>query len=593
MSSKPGEPPTDVGESVIGIFAVVLLVFTGVVHLAATLALLLTGHSPHVPLSESGQALLHPWNPAWLYRELHPRPLPWLTNLLAGLLTVAVVAVVYKLWRRFHHPAGEGLATRAQLRLGLGRSTQLGRAHLSRPSLAGVPPRQRDATSSLMRLGVAACGVGLWAQHEDSMIVVAPPRMGKTMFVAAGLVLDAPGPVAATSTKADLLSVTAGMRQQHGQVLVWDPEGISTWPHRLRWSPVTGCEDSQEAARRAAALVAGVSMGQVRGAGFFAHTAETVLRCLLHAAALKPGGTIADVVGWVANPADQEPFELLGRSPSVPQWRRDLDTFTRSAAKETNDSTRMTVALALDSLASPQVLQACSPAAGEAFDVEKFLVSRDTLYLLSAAEGQSTAPLTTAFVDFLTQAAKRRSQLCPQGRLDPPLRLVLDEAPNIAPLPGLAGLMADSGGRGITTIVFTQSFSQLRARWDKDKAGAIWATATIKLVLGGLAEADDLDHLSRLCGDRDVATRSVTSSERGGVSSSSATRRDRVMPANKIHELEVGTGLLLYRQLPPTLVRLTPWWQRSDLAQIAAEKQRVETLPLAIPSPASPMEVGS
>ena len=52
-------------------------------------------------------------------------------------------------------------------------------------------------------------GKVLYVQHEDSMWVYAPQRSGKTLYIAVGIVLDAPGPVLATSTKNDLLMYTA------------------------------------------------------------------------------------------------------------------------------------------------------------------------------------------------------------------------------------------------------------------------------------------------------------------------------------------------------------------------------------------------
>ena len=109
----------------------------------------------------------------------------------------------------------------------------------------------------------------------------------------------------------------------------------------------------------------------------------------------------------------------------------------------------------------------------------------------------STAPLVTAFAAAVVSAARRHSQTLPGGRLNPPLTLVLDEAANVAPLPDLPTLMADGGGRGITTWTFVQSFSQLRSRWGRDGADTIWGASTAKIILGGCTEADDLERISR------------------------------------------------------------------------------------------------
>jgi type IV secretory pathway TraG/TraD family ATPase VirD4 len=71
-------------------------------------------------------------------------------------------------------------------------------------------------------------------------------------------------------------------------------------------------------------------------------------------------------------------------------------------------------------------------------------------------------------------------------------------------------LMSDGGGRGMSTWAFVQSFAQLRARWGRDGADSIWGASSIKLLLGGCTEADDLEKISRVVGDRRVQRQSHT-----------------------------------------------------------------------------------
>lgn len=78
-------------------------------------------------------------------------------------------------------------------------------------------------------------------------------------------------------------------------------------------------------------------------------------------------------------------------------------------------------------------------------------------------------------------------------------------------LPDLPVMMSDGGGRGISTWAFVQSFAQLRARWGRDGADSIWGASSIKLLLGGCTEADDLERISRVVGERRVRRQSHTS----------------------------------------------------------------------------------
>jgi type IV secretory pathway TraG/TraD family ATPase VirD4 len=210
---------------------------------------------------------------------------------------------------------------------------------------------------------------------------------------------------------------------------------------------------------------------------------------------------------------------------------------------------------AVDALADPRVLDACSPLAGEQFDVATFLADGGTLYLLGTTGAQLTvAPLVTALVEALVDAGRQRASTQPGGRLDPPLTLLLDEAANIAPIPSLPNLLADGGGSGITTVCVLQSLAQARARWGLPGADAIWDSATTKLVLGGLAHTEDLSRISKLAGEIDDPVRTRSTGPTG--------------PAESVSP--PGHALGLARRTPPVHALLTPWWKGPHAQHIHA-----------------------
>jgi type IV secretory pathway TraG/TraD family ATPase VirD4 len=221
------------------------------------------------------------------------------------------------------------------------------------------------------------------------------------------------------------------------------------------------------------------------------------------------------------------------------------------------------------------VLDACSPPPDAQFQPEQFLREHGALYLLGSTGTQlSVAPLITALLDDVLDTARTEAARSAHGRLDPPLMLLLDEAANIAPLPTLPNLLADGGGTGITTVTVLQSMAQARARWGEAGADAIWDAATTKIVLGGLAHAEDLQRISRLAGD--VETPHVTHSRSStGNSRSTTTQRVPALPLEQIRCLPAGQALVLARRCPPAQVRLTPWWQhpsqRTGQAKPAAQ----------------------
>ena len=234
------------------------------------------------------------------------------------------------------------------------------------------------------------------------------------------------------------------------------------------------------------------------------------------------------------------------------------------------------VSNAFAALGDPQVLEAVSPGPGERFDPALFLRKRGTLYLLGTSSGTSaSANLVAALVEDLVDVARRTAATSPGARLDPPVGLILDEAANYA-LPSLGALMSEGGGTGITTMAVLQSLAQARDRWGREMAQAIWDSAIAKVILGGLANADDLADISRLIGDRPHREVSTTRQAAGGRSTSEATRQRPVMEASELRAISPGHGLLLLRAAKPIMMTLQPWTARRDATSLQEHRVSVE-----------------
>jgi type IV secretory pathway TraG/TraD family ATPase VirD4 len=402
----------------------------------------------------------------------------------------------------------------------------------------------------------------VWGSVEDSYLILGPPRSGKGIHLVIPHALDAPGPLLVTSTRPDTFHATRTVRETRGPVLAFDPQQLVPDAPRLRWSPTRGCADPLVAINRARALAAGAALhsGTTSDADFWAGMTAAVLRAYLHAAALtdRPMG---DVLAWASRPLDPTPVRILRSEPDAAGgWAEELAA-QASADPRQRDSVWAGVRRAVDSLADPRVLATCSPTQAEAFDPTAFLREHGSLYLLGATGTQlSVAPLITALLEDLLDTARTLAAGQPGGRLDPPLLLLLDEAANIAPIPSLPNLLSDGGGTGITTVTVLQSLAQARARWGEAGADAMWDASTTKVILGGLAHAEDLQRISRLAGDIDVPqiTRSTSHS---GASRSISSQRLPALPLERIRCLPAGHALDLARRCPPLQAQLTPWWQ--------------------------------
>ncbi|MGY4542564.1 type IV secretion system protein VirD4 [Arthrobacter sp. UYNi723] len=525
------------------------------------------------------------WVSAFLGEMITPTGMPWTdfealwAKVKAGgvlwpgastwiLIVLAVIAVVgagmlSALFGSKKH-RDDGLPRYKDLEKRMGKKAALAKAKQSLELPA-------DATEEEMI--VALCkldGQTLYVQHEDSMWVFAPQRSGKTLFLAVGIILDAPGAVIATSTKNDLPMLTAVARQRKGDVTVFDLQDISGWPNKIRWNVIDGCEDPDEALARAKAWAGAQPMGNVKNGDFFNSKASAVLGRFLHAAALA-GKSIEDVVRWTNNFSDKEPLDILEDHNAPAAFSARLSALTTSRAGETVDSIQETLAGLLEPLSSPKAMHTLSPAKGEGFDMETFLAKPNTIYLLTDGERSPVAPLVAMFADFMFRKAQRISQGMPGGRLWPVLTMVLDEAPNVAAIPDMAGALSDSGGRGIRIIGFSQSFAQNRQRWGSEAATAIRGTSSIRLFLPGLEELDELDKIARAAGTT-RKERVSTSQGRGGSSRTTSEEERPVIRGNEIQQLPVGEAFMHYSNVAPARVKLMPWWERPDADQIRTDK---------------------
>ncbi len=535
----------------------------GVVELAAFLA-----HRQAVPLSVQGMAAgLIGWHAhAGDPRAAFPVPiragLPnasgmYVAVAIVGLVLTAAIAGVLMIWAR--RPSAKDRDAQERRRQGLANPRKLAKA---------FPP----GVGRLVMGRPLDGGRPVTLPAELSLGAIMGPRTGKSSS-AVSHVLDAPGPVLATSSKPELLMATALEREKRtGQTtLAYDPLGICGWPNPVRWDPVRGCENASVAMRRSEALMAGTSTENVTNGGFWRAAGTMLLRCVLHACALEGAGA-AELRQWVADPKSADLAEVLGASLTAKSWLHDAELMTRQHG-ETLESVALTTAVALDCLALPEVVDVCSPPPEEAFDPTAWLNSGGTLHVIAPdAEAASVAPLTAAFVDEVVISARKLAARHPGGRLNPALRLVLDELPNICPLPRVTEYISDGGGRGIQIAWYAQSRSQLVRRFGMEGAKILLDATSAMLYSGGLQDAELLRDLSVILGQLDIRTRSWGSDRTGMSSWSEVIREKPVMASAEIFALKPFEALMVAGGLGGTPVRLIPWWERPDAKRVRASQ---------------------
>ncbi|MDQ0276445.1 type IV secretory pathway TraG/TraD family ATPase VirD4 [Arthrobacter silviterrae] len=495
---------------------------------------------------------------------------------LAGVLVLTVAG--YFAWRAWRQSGSwlrkdilsrEGVARRAEIVRDFGSRAVVRRGKYTRPGLTKPRVEQVSWTVGKSR------GVTVHVSTEESMVIQGAPRSGKGLYLIINAILDAPGAVVTTSTRADNLVVTMKARASGGRpVTVFDPQGMSGLPTTLRWSPVRGCVDPDIATRRALVITADTEFKGENAA--WQKRAVIVLQCLLHAAALSGDG-VRGFRRWASNPVlAKEALEILGRPEAALGWQADLMGIIDDDPRNTSNSW-IGVSAAVAPLSSPTVLSALDPRGeAEQFDPKDFIRQRGTLYLIGTKSGAAAAgPYLSALIDDIDHAAREMAFVAPGGRLDPPLSLILDEIANLSPWPGLPVVLSDGGGIGISTIVVLQSLSQARSGWSIDEAATIWDAAIIKVIFGGGSDERDLRALSGLIGERSttVNTRSWSSQ---GSQHGEQVRETAVIPLHEIRRLPAGTAIMLGRRTRPILLDLREWHKRKDAVQLGLSKAETE-----------------
>ena len=553
-------------------------------------ALLFTGRWPPVSFATGLDAAFrlpgHLANPRLAWPVAVQRDLPGPAGFAVGaLLSLAVIATVaFVLVRRL---AGSrprrGFASRADLRAALTVPAVLARGSVVRPSLAGTKYPVEEAG---VRLGRAIPSrLPLACSAEDSVLLLAAPRQGKTSEFIIPWLHSWPGAALVTSIRPDVLMATAIPRRSRGPVAVMAPTGMIDWPDRLAWDPASGCADFNKAHARADVMVTvGKSAGSSDSTdgGYFAMNATNLLAAWLHAAALS-GGTARDVLKWAFDERDDAPIRILASCPDAADGSAPmLDALYRLPPDTTRASLWTTAQTAVSPLLAPAARSVFMPAPGEAADLGEFLLEGGTCYLMADERRASVlAPIVSAFADDLIATATQIAAGLPGGRLDPPLGLFLDEVANIVPLPQLPGLMSFSGGTGIFVTAVLQSLAQARNRWGHDAAAMLWGAATVKAVLGGLA-GEDLREVSELSGEY---RETVISWQRGhGGSSLSSSLQDRkTATPEQVRTLSAQRreALIIHATTPAVLTRMTRHYEGPDRAVFAAsvkESRRIAGL---------------
>ncbi len=441
-----------------------------------------------------------------------------------------------------------------------------------------------------------------WAMgtEEDSVGVVGPPRVNKTLGSGIPQVLLWGGPLVSIAPKPQVFRATAAHRRPlaekyvGGRVMIYAPteDGRIEGLKPIHFSP-SGSRDPNVVKLRVASWIEAAKTGKdVENADHWRTGAARILRGLFLASAhhrVRPGDFTL-VREWLGRRRLEEPIQILRdlRTFAGDQWANELEGVLKTPERE-RGSFFSSAETTIEATSNPNVLRSTT---ATDFDPEEFLETRSSLYVVSPTEHQKAiAPLLSMLVETIVHTAYRMHR---EGRLEARLLLSLDDLANCCPLPQLESICSQGGGQGVNVAWSLQSLAQLRDHFGVEAAEAIWSATRCKVVFGGLIDEQSLDRLSGVIREERVRTRGETETDKGRRRSVHESWRRRLSPG-QLREIPDGWALLIYLNQEPRMLRQPLAFKRRHfraamLPWSVAERQLEEAAELAPAEPEPPAE---
>ncbi len=369
--------------------------------------------------------------------------------------------------------------------------------------------------------------------------------------------LDHHGPALVLSTKRDIYDATAPYRRGLGRVWVYDPFGDRA---SAGFTPLVPARSWPGAIRAGEALASAAHPDSSNAANeFWDKEAASMLAPLLHAAAIA-GESMSELVRWLDARDFTDAISCLkgaGASAAADQ----LEGVSRR--DERNRET--TVMSALNLLRAYRYPQVAACAVGD-LTPERFLDGKaNTIYVVAAGHDQDALrPVILALVAAMYEAAIVKARR--NGVLDPRLFILMDEAANIAPVRNLAPWLSQCGDHGIVIATIWQSIAQIDQRYGRAARDAICAASTAQVFIPPLAEPTSAGYLTELLGEEPVAN---ASSSTGLARHTLSVGHQKAGPSPWLRQIARGRAVLVYRDLPPAIVRAPGWFEDPRFARYA------------------------
>ena len=425
----------------------------------------------------------------------------------------------------------------------------------------------------------------LQSPAEDNVLLLGVQRSGKTSTVVVPTLLSWSGGAIATSTKEELVRLTARHRAERGPVWVFAPlDRETSWIDNFgleaaTWNPIASVSDCGSAAELADHFTAA---GKRSAASHWYLSASNLITALAVFAKERGGDMSAVLIAL--NRTVQSDYAELSKVVDDPHAADLLMAHALTPDREAG-SVASTARSCLGLWIDERVSRATSSSKRE-LDLDRLLVEGGTLYLVAPAEeAERCRPLFSALIATLLRKATLRAR-SQGGVLAPRLLLALDEAANFARIPRLAGYASSGPGQGIQLLLCFHDLAQIESGYGREEARTVWNNCRARLLLPGQGDLATLEQFSRAIGDE---TRTYRLSNGDARNSSEQRIGKPLCGPDDLRRL--GEAVLVYASAPPARLQLRRWDQVPHFrrlaeggGQAATSQRRQSPVPSAVVS---------
>ncbi|QIS08803.1 type IV secretory system conjugative DNA transfer family protein [Nocardia arthritidis] len=512
---------------------------------------------------------------------------PWQSSVLLAAALSIPTAVIAIAWRRISRRSRIDYAARTMQPIStLSGVTERDVTEIARrlmPEAVEIADRFVGVPLGLTVSG----GQRVYLSWEMPATFVSGTRTGKTMAWAVPSALCAPGALLSTSNKPDLYIHTRYGRERRGRVWLCDLQGVTgTRRAEFWWNPLRHIETLADARKLASFFSTASKEPGARVDAYFDGGACELLSMYILAAACADGD-LQHAAEWLGRDQDETPVLILRlrkhhnaarrikEMQSVTSRQRDglfdmarrfLGSLSDQAyAQVVTPPARSKISVQGDERVGIVVTREQEPVTHNLpeFDPDAFVNSSDSLYPLSMEGPDSAAPLMTALVGQILEAALTSARRRPDGRLRVPLLAVLDEAANCCKLAELPNYYTYAGGHGLCLMTFLQVLEQGVQIWGQEGLHKMFAQS-VEVYGGGCGDTDYLRRWVDLIGPHEVADTQI-STGRGNTSYTRSWRSEPIFDVAELAALPKERAVIRFPGNKPVLVRKT-WWTETEFA---------------------------